>query len=98
MNNCADSSSKVIELTELTFVTTGSASVEASHTHTDWSDEPETMRVPSAEKATERTGAVWPLSTFSSAPVEASHTRTDMSCEPETMCVSSVEKATELTE
>jgi hypothetical protein len=56
-----------------------SAPVEASHTRTDLSSEPETIRVPSLENATDQTWSVWPFSFFSSAPVEASHTRTDLS-------------------
>ena len=55
------------------------------------------MRVPSGEKATEKTERVWPLNIFTIAPVEASHTRTDLSFEPETMRVPSGEKATEET-
>src|SRR6188768_1363276 len=69
-----------------------------SHIRIDLSSEPETMRIPSVENATEVTESVWPFSTLSSLPVDVSHTRTDLSLEPETMRVPSVEKATELTD
>ena len=71
--------------------------VDASHTRTDLSDEPETMCVPSVENVTELTDFVWPFSTLSTLPVEASHTRTRLSHDPETMHVPSVENATDLT-
>ena len=67
----------------------------ASHVRTDTSEEPETMRVPSVENATEVTESVWPFRVASCAPVKASHTRTDLSSEPETMRVPSVENPTE---
>src|SRR6188768_1793022 len=79
------------------FMTLSSLPVDASHTRTDLSPEPETMRVPSVENATDLTDSVWPFRTLSSLPVDASHTRTDLSSEPETMRVPSVENATELT-
>jgi hypothetical protein len=60
------------------------------------SSEPDTIRVPSLEKATELTDPVWPLSTFSFTPVDASHTCTELSYEPDTICVPSLENATEL--
>jgi hypothetical protein len=60
--------------------------------------EPDTIRIPSVENATELTQSVWPFSTFSSAPVDASHTRTVLSDEPDTIRIPSVENATELTQ
>src|SRR6266571_3009330 len=70
-----------------------------SHTWIIWSSEPETMWVPSAEKATDWTESVCPLRGFiTSSPVFASHTLIVWSQEPETMQVPSAEKATDSTE
>ena len=69
---------------------------DGSHTRTELSSEPETIRVPSLEKATDLTESVWPFNTLSMLPVDVSHTRTELSDEPETIRVPSLEKATAL--
>jgi hypothetical protein len=56
--------------------------------------EPDTIRVPSLENATDLTELLWPFSSFSSTPVDASHTCTDLSFEPDTIRVLSLENAT----
>src|SRR5258708_7206824 len=50
-----------------------------SHTRTELSREPETIRLPSGENATEVTTSVCPCSFLSCSPVFASQTRTDLS-------------------
>src|SRR5258707_645415 len=70
----------------------------SAHTRTEWSQEPETMRLPSGENETEVTLLVCPCSSFSCSPVIKSHIRTDLSSEPETIRLPSGENETEVTQ
>jgi hypothetical protein len=55
--------------------------------------EPETIRLPSGENATDLAAEVCPCSSLNCSPVFASHTRTDLSEEPETIRLPSGENA-----
>jgi len=71
----------------------------ASHNRIVLSLEPETMRVPSGENATDETQPECPCRGLPMAvPDAASHNRIVLSPEPETMCVPSGENATDETQ
>ena len=65
---------------------------------TDLSNEPDAICVLSLENATDKTGAVWPLSSPISTPVDASYTcKEDKPLPHDTILVLSLENATVLT-
>ena len=69
----------------------------ASHVRTVSSQEPEAIKAPSGEKATDNTPLVCPFMTLIAFPDLASHVRTVQSVEPDAIIEPSGEKATELT-
>ena len=69
----------------------------ASHTLIVLSVDPDAMRLPSGEKATELAKPLWPLSLRISLPDFVSHILTVLSRNPDAMRLPSGEKATDLT-
>ena len=73
--------------------------LSAFHTRIVLSREPETIRLPSGENATEKTQSVWPLNGPEMiSPLSTLHTRIVQSSEPETLRLPSGENATDDTE